>query len=187
MAEGSEATGKAKWPHDSSRPMSKRVKDAINGGDIDELKRSLTVRQRHFAEEYVVDFNQTAAAIRAGYSPSYADRQAHILTRHEGVAAYIDYLSQSKEAKITAIDPDYVIAQVTQIISKENTKDGDKLRALELLARHLGMFIDRTEITGKDGGAIQTEEVRQEANDFARQIKSMIEKKDLKVVEGGKK
>lgn len=35
----------------------------------------------------------------------------------------------------------------------------DKNSALEKLAKHLGMFIDRTEITGKDGAAIQIEEV----------------------------
>lgn len=31
----------------------------------------------------------------------------------------------------------------------------NKIQALTLLGKHLGMFIDRTEITGKDGGAIE--------------------------------
>lgn len=33
----------------------------------------------------------------------------------------------------------------------------DKNSALEKLAKHLGMFVDRVEHTGKDGGPIQTE------------------------------
>lgn len=31
----------------------------------------------------------------------------------------------------------------------------DKPRALEMIGKHLGMFRDRVEVTGKDGGAIQ--------------------------------
>lgn len=43
------------------------------------------------------------------------------------------------------------------------TKDGveikmhDQMKALESVAKHLGMFVDRHEHTGKDGGPIQTE------------------------------
>ena len=36
-------------------------------------------------------------------------------------------------------------------------KTNDKLKALELLGRHLGMFRDKVEVTGKDGGPIQTQ------------------------------
>lgn len=173
--------GKAKHPHDASRPTPKGVLRAIEKQDAKTLKLALTPRQRRFAEEYIVDFNATAAAIRAGYATTYADRQGHLLTKHEGIAAYIDMLTASTAAKAVAIDPDYVLQEVTKIITKEGTRDGDKLRALELIARHLGMFVDRTEITGKDGGAIQTEEIRQESEDFKRQIDAMS-RKGLKVV-----
>ena len=36
-------------------------------------------------------------------------------------------------------------------------KTNDKLKALELLGRHLGMFKEKVEVTGKDGGPIQTQ------------------------------
>lgn len=45
----------------------------------------------------------------------------------------------------------------------KQTKDGfeikfrDQDKAMENVARHLGMFVDKKEITGKDGGPIQTE------------------------------
>lgn len=170
--------GKAKHPHDKTRPEPLAVRRALEKDDMEELKLALTPRQRAFAVEYVVDFNGAAAVIRAGYSKSYADRQAHLLLKHKGVAAYVAHLMASKEAKITAIDPDYVISKVTEIITKDGTKDGDKLRALELLARHLGMFVDRTELTGKDGGAIEIERraVEQEAEQFAHLINSMNRK-----------
>ena len=33
----------------------------------------------------------------------------------------------------------------------------DKIRALEILARHLGMLIERHELTGEEGGPIKIE------------------------------
>lgn len=173
--------GKAKHPHNSSRPEPKAVLKALEAEDMEMLKLALTPRQRAFAVEYVVDFNATAAAVRAGYSPTYSEQQGYILTKHKGIAAYIAHLISSKEAKITAISPDYVIQKVTEIVTREGAKDGDKLRGLELLARHLGMFIDRTELTGKDGGAIEIERraVEQEANEFAHLINNMT-KKEIK-------
>ena len=166
----------ARHPHNTSRPTPKRVLAAVEAGDIDELENALTARQRAFCYEYVVDFQARNAAVRAGYAPKYADKQAHLLTMNRGVQKLIDHLTLSKEAKITSIDPDYVIAKVTEIITQAGTKDGDKLRGLELLARHLGMFVDRTEISGKDGEAIKYQEIEAEADDFARKIASIAKK-----------
>jgi phage terminase small subunit len=149
----------ANWPHDVNRPARKSTQEAIASGDMEALYASLTVRQRRFCEEYVIDYNGKAAAIRAGYATKFADRQATQLLDNTGVAAFIDHLTRSKEAKITAVDPDYVIQQVVAIIGKPGAKDGDRLRGLELLAKHLGMFIERTELTGKDGGPLEMKKV----------------------------
>lgn len=175
--------GKAKYPHDASRPEPARIRKALEANDIKGVIQGLTVRQRRFAEEFVLDYNGTAAAIRAGYATEWADRQAHLLNKHEGVKAYIDHLTRSKESQIMSIDPDYVIKKVVDIVTKEDSKDGDKLRGLELLARHLGMFIDRTEITGKDGGAIAVEQQRleEEVTGFTNALKRM-KKPPLKLV-----
>jgi phage terminase small subunit len=174
----------ANHPHDSKRPPSAAVKLAVEiyreEGDIEPLRRALSPRMRTFCEEYVVDFNATAAAIRAGYAQEYADRQAYVLNHHVGCIAYIDYLNSSKEAKIVSVSPDYVIQKVTEIITKAGSRDGDKLRGLELLARHLGMFVDRTEITGKDGDAIRIEQqkVEEEAEGFLNVIRRISDKSD---------
>lgn len=153
-----------------SRPERQSTKDALEAGDIETVIETLSPMQRKFAEEYVTDFNGAGACVRAGYSKNYPDRQANVLLNHDGVAAYIDYLIQRNASKIMSIDPDYVIRKVTDIVTKETSKDSDKLRGLELLARHLGMFIDRTEISGPDGGAIKHEEIQNEADAFQRRI-----------------
>jgi phage terminase small subunit len=176
----------ANHPHDADRPESVAVRRALAKRDIEALRLALTPRQRAFAHEYVVDFQGKEAAIRAGYATKWADRQAHINLRHKGIAFLIDHLNQSKAAKVTAVSPEYVLQKVTEIITKDGTKDGDKLRGLELLARHLGMFIDRTEITGKDGEAIQLEQKRateEEAAKFTLALEQLRErvsdKKDI--------
>lgn len=173
--------GTAKHPHDAERPASANVKRAVAAGNIEALKRYLTVRQRHFAEEYVVDYNATQASIRAGYSSKWADRQAHLLCRHEGIAYYIDHLNKSKEARIVTVTPEYLIGELMKIISKEGVKDADKIRTVELLMKHKGMFIDRQEITGKDGGAIELERKREDDAAVIAALRRMG-KPDLKAV-----
>lgn len=164
-----------------SKAASVAVRNAVAAGDVDAVRSALSPRQRAFCEEYIVDFNGGAAVVRAGYSLKYADQQAYSLLHNEGVAFYVDHLMRSKEAKITAVNPDYVIQKVTEIITKDGAKDGDKLRGLELLARHLGMFIDRTEITGKDGEAIKMQQVEEEVAGLMNTIKRLADKKTVTI------
>lgn len=44
-------------------------------------------------------------------------------------------------------------------VVKTTFKLHDKISALEKLGRHLGLFRDRVEVTGRDGGAIQVDDV----------------------------
>lgn len=166
----------ANHPHNSKRPESKAIRDALEAGDIDTVYHKLSVRQRRFAEEYCLDYNGKAAAIRAGYSLNHVDQQAHTLLKHKGISAYIDHLTRSKEVKVVSVNPDYVIQQVIAIVNKEGASDGNRLRGLELLARHLGMFIERTEITGKDGGPLAIEKVEEEARSFTNLLNSLRER-----------
>ena len=103
--------------------------------------------------------------------------------RNAGVRRYIEFLMTSKEAKIVSVTPDYLIQQLTTVMNKEGVRDSDKIRATELLMKHLGMFIDRTEITGKDGEAIRIEKqrVEEEASSFADQIRRMAKKKEVTI------
>lgn len=174
--------GTAKHPHDSKRPESQAVMAALEANDMEALERALSPRQLAFAREYIVDFNASASAIRAGYSPNSSDKMGYILNRHLGVKKYIEYLQTSKAAAIISVTPDYIIQQITAIIHKPGVKEGDVLRALDMLARHKGMYVDRTEITGKDGEAlrIQQEKVTNEANDFLSNLRLISKKNEPK-------
>lgn len=73
---------------------------------------------------------------------------------------------------------DEIDAETAAAISEiSQTKDGalkvklhDKRAALVDLGRHLGMFKDKVEVTGKDGGAIEIDQVRNDADAFTRSI-----------------
>jgi phage terminase small subunit len=51
---------------------------------------ALTAKRRRFAEEYLIDFNATQAAIRAGYSPRSAKVTGHNLRHKPEVQEYIE-------------------------------------------------------------------------------------------------
>lgn len=147
------------------------------------LEDAMNPRQLAFCREYVIDFNQKNAAIRAGYAESNAANTAYYLMQYRGIRRLIELYTASNAQRVTAIDKDYIITKVIDIVATAN-KDSDKLRGLELLARHLGMFVDRTEITGKDGEAIKYEETRREADEVANMLRTMAKKTELKVVGG---
>lgn len=151
------------------------MRAALDAGDIQKVIRLLTPRQRSFCREYIVDHRGDLATIRAGYAKKNAKQQAYLLLQHEGVQAYITELKMSTQAKQMSVDPDYVIAGITAIVSKDGAKDSDKLRGFELLARHLGMFIERTELTGADGGAVEINQRRidEEASSFLAQLRQL--------------
>lgn len=80
-----------------------------------------------------------------------------------------------------------VFANDTRIVSEEAralyagvkvTKEGfeikmqDQVKALEAVARHLGMFKDKVEVTGKDGGPIETKQLKDLSDDELLRIAS---------------
>lgn len=145
------------------------------------LEDSMSVRQLAFCKEYIVDFNALRACIRAGYSEKSAQYISYDLMKLRSVLRLIELYTSEAPNSLRQIDKDYVIQKVTEIITTA-TRDSDKLRGLELIAKHLGMFIERTEITGRDGEAIRIEETKKEADDVARRIRAIASKPHLKAV-----
>ena len=140
---------KAKCPNNNRRPESKAVQEAIvvykATGDIEPLKAALSPRMRAFCEEYVVDYKGNNAIIRAGYSQNQPEVAAHTMMKNEGIRVYIDHLTRSKEAKAVAVNPDYILAQLTALMHKEGIRDSDKIRTIELMMKHFGMLTDKVE------------------------------------------
>lgn len=108
--------------------------------------QKLTPKQERFCREYVVDLNAAQAAIRAGYSPKDAHAQGARLSANVGIKKRIAELSRVKNDAL-----DLKIEDTLREISgmafaapsgfeelRMNAKD--KLKALEMLAKHQGLF-----------------------------------------------
>ncbi|MEW6171868.1 MAG: terminase small subunit [Bacillota bacterium] len=111
-------------------------------------KPGLTDKQRAFAVEYLVDLNATQAAIRAGYSPSWAVKCAAKLLQKPHIAAEIQrgMDARKKRAQVTA---ESVIGELADIAFSAGRRD--KVKALELLGKYLRLFVDRMEVTHEFG------------------------------------
>ena len=103
----------------------------------------LTNKQSRFVEEYLVDLNATQAAIRAGYSEKGANVTASKLLTIPNIQADLQERmdAQSKRTEITG---DRVLKALADIAyTDEDIRLGDRIRALELLGKHLVLFSDK--------------------------------------------
>jgi phage terminase small subunit len=83
---------------------------------VSELK--LSVKQKRFCDEYLVDLNATQAAIRAGYSEKTAYSQGQRLLKHVEAKEYIDQRMAEKQAELIA-DQDEVLKYLTSVMRRE--------------------------------------------------------------------
>ena len=118
----------------------------------------LTAKQQAFVAEFLVDLNATQAAIRAGYSVKTANEQGARLLTNVSVAAAIAeaQAERAKKTQRTALD----VLKDIQAVSKEAWRDGDlktALKGFELEGKHLGMFTEKHEHTGRDGKPIEVD------------------------------
>lgn len=111
---------------------------------------ALNPKQQQFAAEYTVDFNATAAAIRAGYSQKTAGQKAYKLLHMPEVQKAVQEEVKKRQER-TQTDGDYVINKLREIadmaaadFTDSNLKFSNKIRALELLGKHLGLFDPKT-------------------------------------------
>lgn len=104
---------------------------------------ALTAKQKTFVQEYLVDLNATAAARRAGYKDPNKGRQ---LVTKSNVSAAIQAAMQERQ-KRTGITQDYVLGKLKEIAEmpasdaqESDLKYSNKLKAIELLGKHVGAF-----------------------------------------------
>lgn len=102
-----------------------------------------------------MDLNATQAAIRSGYSDKRASEIGYQLLRKTTVHEEIQAAMQER-GKRTEITQDKVLDELAAVAFKHaddcsdsTLKYSNKLKALELLGKHLGMFTDRVEHTGE--------------------------------------
>ena len=124
-------------------------------------------RQRRFADEYLIDLNAEAAAVRAGYSPRYARGNAYKLVARSGIKEYIEKRMAEKESELIA-DQNEVLRYLTGVMRGESTSEEiivegigggrskarklektpsekDRLKAAELIGKRYGLFTDKIE------------------------------------------
>lgn len=175
-----------------------KVVAAMERGDAQFVIDSLTEKQRLFVEEYMKDLDPGPAVKRAGFlcKPGNEGAMGRQFLKHPGIRYSIDAL-KARRAKESDVTSDFVLRKVLSVIKRceEAEARGEKvdnpsiLRATELLMRHLGMLRDRTEISGPDGGPIETKETQDAANEFLTAIgrlskRAEVSSPDLSVVAG---
>lgn len=74
---------------------------------------ALTAKQQRFVAEYLIDLNQTQAAIRAGYSERTAAEQASRLLTNVKVAEAIQAAMKARSER-TQIDADWVLKRLAR-------------------------------------------------------------------------
>ena len=159
----------------SQRPTPQKVLEALATGDHYAVRAVLTPRQVRFCEEYCVDFNATQAARRAGYTGSPQQSSANLML-NDGIKFLINEISKERAESVVSVDPEYIVREIVKITEKPGTSDANRLRGLELLAKHLGMFIERREISGPDGDAIKLKQVHDELADFTSKLRRISER-----------
>ncbi|UZP04381.1 terminase small subunit [Clostridium botulinum] len=130
----------------------------------------LSERHKRFCDEYLIDLNVTQAAIRAGYTPKYANKKVYALLDKPEIKEYLDQqLKKIEDEKIA--DAKEVMQYLTSVMRNEATEevvvvegcgDGcsetrivkkdmsakDRNKAAELLGKRYRLFTEKVEVTG---------------------------------------
>lgn len=142
---------------------------------------ALTPKQQRFVEEYLIDLNATQAAIRAGYSEKTAYAVGHENLKKPEIAKALS-AARGERSQRTEITADYVLSTILETVERckqavpvtdktgkqvvVETEDGELvpaytfdskavLKGCELLGKHLALFTDKHELTGKDSGPLE--------------------------------
>jgi phage terminase small subunit len=142
----------------------------------------VTAKQARFVDEYIIDLNATRAykKVYGVKRESVAAANAARLLRNAKVAAAVKGALAARSER-TQVTQDYVLNNLVEIVERcmerapvmvredrhmvqKVDDDGNDVwqfdsrgatSALTLMARHLGMFVDKTELVGRNGQAIE--------------------------------
>ncbi len=157
--------------------VKQNVQSALDANDMDALEAAMPPLQFAFCNEYIKDFNGSAACVRAGSTCATPERMAYQWLVNPGVKAVIAHLLEERTQRMK-VDQGYVIQKLVRTVEKAEADNNHQsvLRGVELLAKHLGMFSDKIELTGRDGEAIQIEKVQEDAATLSSAIAGLVKR-----------
>jgi phage terminase small subunit len=116
----------------------------------------LTPKRQTFATSYALTGNGVQSAIEAGYAPGSAHVEASRLLRVAKVAAAIDE-ERARLRERSDLKAQDVIDGLRQIAEDESARNSDRIRAYELLGKHLRLFTEQVEVQHSiDDSALQS-------------------------------
>jgi len=101
-------------------------------------------RREAFVRHYLDTGNGTKSAILAGYSEKSAAAAASRLLTNAEVMAAIE-AGLSLRAERSGISAKYVLEGIRAVANDSDARNADKLRAYELLGKHLRLFAEKVE------------------------------------------
>ena len=107
----------------------------------------MTEKQKRFCDEYLVDYNATQAAVRAGYSAKSAYSIGEENLRKPEIKTYIDERLEQLHNERTA-DATEVMEFLTEVMRDEGEGSVSRLKAAELLGKRFGLFTDKLNVEG---------------------------------------
>lgn len=132
-------------------------------------ENKLTPQQELFCQEYIVDYNATQAAKRAGYAEKNAAAQASRLLRNVNILSRVRAIQKERLEKLALTQESVLLGllevydrcmQHKPVMAWDHAAGAYKetgeyefdskgaLRALELLGKHLTMFTQKIEHSG---------------------------------------
>ena len=125
----------------------------------------LTLKQKKFADEYIISGNAEKSALSAGYSENYSRKQSHKLLANVGIKSYIEErLAELNSEKIA--DQEEILQYLTSVMRGEHREETligmgqgfqettymdvgakDRIKAAELLGKRYSMWTDKQELT----------------------------------------
>ena len=133
------------------------------------IETKLTPKQERFVQEYLLDLNGSAAAVRAGYSEKSAKQIAGENLTKPYLASRIK-ARQAELAAVAELSQEWVLSNLKNIVAKSSqaveVEKWDPVQkkmvmtgeyiydsrgantALQLIGKHLGMFTERIDLNG---------------------------------------
>ena len=145
----------------------------------------MTYKQELFIQEYIKTGNATNSAIKAGYSKRTAKSIGQRLLTFVDIKKRIEELSQ-KVACNNIMTAKERQEYLTKLINSEDVKVSDKLKALDILNKMTGEYIQKVEVNGElktendPFKNLTTDELRKIIFDnWAAELKTFNSKKNL--------